>query len=88
MVLVILAILAAALVPALMGYIDRAREKKDIYYAKACLDAAQAGFADVDAVGSSVGEAVKNCTGQEPYIFVVATGNCTKPTSVTNDNKR
>ena len=30
-VLVILAILAAILIPALLGYIDRAREKKDIF---------------------------------------------------------
>jgi len=43
-VLVILAILAALLVPALLGYIDKARQRKDIYKAKACLDAAQAVF--------------------------------------------
>ena len=104
-VLVILAILAAALVPALMGYIDRAREKKDIYFAKACMEAAQAGFAeayakqypvgdsrnvlglpkgdtssfaDVYATNTPLAETVKTCTDQEPYIFVVATGNCTK----------
>lgn len=41
-VLVILAILAAIIVPALLGYIDKAREKQDIIEAKACITAAQA----------------------------------------------
>ncbi len=41
-VLVILAILAAILVPALLGYIDRAREKQTVLNAKSCLTAAQA----------------------------------------------
>ena len=40
-VIVILAILAAILVPALLGYIDKAREKKDMLNAKNCLTAAQ-----------------------------------------------
>ncbi len=100
-VLVILAILAAILTPALLGYIDKAREKQDIEKAKACLDAAQAGFSeaygkgypiengnvlgldashkhgkDIDAVDSSVGELIRNCTDEDPYIFMVATGNC------------
>ena len=43
-VLVILAILAAILVPALLGYIDRAREKQDMINARNCLTAAQAEF--------------------------------------------
>ena len=41
-VLVILAILAAILVPALLGYIDRAREKQYVLNAKSALTAAQA----------------------------------------------
>ena len=41
-VLVILAILAAILVPALLGFIDRAREKQDLIDAKNCLNAVQA----------------------------------------------
>ena len=41
-VLVILAILAAILVPALLGYIDRAREKQVVLNAKSYLTAAQA----------------------------------------------
>ena len=42
--LVILAILAALLIPALLGYIDKAREKQDLLNAKACLTAVQAGL--------------------------------------------
>ncbi|HCA21861.1 MAG TPA: hypothetical protein DEO87_05750 [Lachnospiraceae bacterium] len=40
-VLVILAILAAILTPALLGYIDRAKEKKDVLNAKNCMTATQ-----------------------------------------------
>lgn len=40
-VLVILAILAAMLVPALTGYIQRARQEKDYQMAATCLTAAQ-----------------------------------------------
>ncbi len=41
-VLLILAILAAILVPALLGYIDKAREKQDLLDAKNCMTAVQA----------------------------------------------
>lgn len=41
-VLVILAILAGILIPALLGYIDRAREKKELIHAKNCLTMVQA----------------------------------------------
>ena len=44
-VLVILAILAAMLIPALLGYIDRAKEKQTILDARNCLQAAQAELA-------------------------------------------
>ena len=40
-VLVILAILAAILIPALLGWIDRAKEKKNLLNAKNCLTAIQ-----------------------------------------------
>ncbi|MCR4649230.1 MAG: prepilin-type N-terminal cleavage/methylation domain-containing protein [Lachnospiraceae bacterium] len=46
-VLVILAILAAILIPALLGYIDRAREKQDILDARNLLMAAQAELVQV-----------------------------------------
>ena len=45
-VLVILAILAAILIPALLGYIDRAREKQVTTNAEAALVAAQGKMAD------------------------------------------
>ncbi len=43
-VLIILALLAALLIPGLMGYIEQARAKKYLPNAKSCLDAAQAMF--------------------------------------------
>ena len=109
-VLVILAILAAILVPALLGYIDKAKEKQDIYAAKACLDAAQAALAeeygkgngvknynvvgatvttggnkDVRAEGTDVAKAVKELTDEDPYIFMVAMGNCNKSVTSKHD---
>ncbi len=49
-VLVILAILAAVLIPALIGYIDRAREKQDILEAKNLLTATQAELTELYAL--------------------------------------
>lgn len=45
-VIVILAILAAILVPALLGYIDKAKNQKYINQAKGVMDAAQAGLVE------------------------------------------
>lgn len=45
-VLLILAILAAVLIPALMGYIDRAREKQDLVTAEYCLQVVQASLTE------------------------------------------
>lgn len=45
-VLVILAVLAAILIPALLGWIDRAREKKTLLNAKNCLTAIQVQLAE------------------------------------------
>ncbi|MBO4449195.1 MAG: type II secretion system protein [Clostridiales bacterium] len=104
-VLVILAVLAAMLVPALTGYIDRAKQKKDINEAQACLVAAQAAlteayakgsktdikanrnvagidkskvndYGDANCVNSDFAKNVLNYVDKEPYIFLVATGNC------------
>ncbi|MBR4341627.1 MAG: type II secretion system protein [Lachnospiraceae bacterium] len=44
-VLVILAILAAVLIPALLGYIDEAKKKQDVIDAKACFTAVQSQLA-------------------------------------------
>lgn len=49
-VLLILAILASILVPALLGYIDRAREKQQLLDAKNCLTAAQAELTELYAI--------------------------------------
>ena len=50
-VLVILAILAAILVPALLGYIDRAKEKKELLHAKNCMTMLQADMTELYAIG-------------------------------------
>jgi len=53
-VLVILAILAAILVPALLGYIDRAREKQYVLNAKSALTATQAEFSSLYGEGATI----------------------------------
>ena len=58
-VLVILAILAAILVPALLGYIDRAREKQYVLNAKSALTAAQAEMSSLYGEGKSA-DAINN----------------------------
>lgn len=50
-VMVILAILAAIIAPAMLGYIDKAKEKQVILDAKSVLTAAQVEFADLYAKG-------------------------------------
>lgn len=60
-VLVILAILAAMLVPALTGYIKRARQEKDYQMAATCLTAAQSAATYQYSLGSTKG--TKTITG-------------------------
>ena len=55
-VLVILAILAGILVPALLGYIDRAKVNQDIISAKNCMTATQAELSALYAVGGDTGK--------------------------------
>ena len=57
-VLVILAILAAILVPALLGYIDRAREKQYVLNAKSYMTAAQAELSSLYGEGATPGDLV------------------------------
>ena len=59
-VVVILAILAAILVPALLGYIDKAKKQKDLLRAKNCLTAAQTELASLYAKGTPLQDCVKN----------------------------
>jgi prepilin-type N-terminal cleavage/methylation domain-containing protein len=73
-VLVILAILAAILVPALLGYIDRAKEKQYVLNAKSALTATQAelssmygeGVATIDATALSGRATVIKNTADTP----------------------
>ena len=53
-VIVILAILAAILIPALLGYIDKAKQQQDILNAKNCLTAAQTEFVELYAKSSQI----------------------------------
>ncbi|HCA20997.1 MAG TPA: hypothetical protein DEO87_01315 [Lachnospiraceae bacterium] len=83
-VLVILAILAAILVPALLGYIDRAREKQYVLNARSYLTASQAELSSIYGEGLEPSEIenrtttvsstadVPDCTG-----FVVYCGKDT-----------
>ena len=94
-VLVILAILAALLVPALLGYIDRAREKQDVLKAKNALNAIQAGLSEQYAL---YGSDLKNGKGEANIIIpskdgkgcknnngdVNATGTLAKPHKFSN----
>lgn len=59
-VIVILAILAAILVPALLGYIHKAKKQQDILRAKNCLTAAQTEFTELYALGSQIGSKVES----------------------------
>jgi len=94
-VLVILAILAAFLIPALLGYIDRAKEKQDVLNAKNALTAIQAGLSEQYAlhgtnmkpgkgeaniiIPSKDGNGCKNGNGD-----VNATGTLSKPHAFSN----
>ena len=59
-VIVILAILAAILVPALLGYIDKAKKQQDILRAKNCLTAAQTELVSLYAKGTPLQDYVKD----------------------------
>ena len=74
-VLAILAILAAMLVPSLTGYIDKAKEKKDIAKARVVLEATQSTISELYALNKkSICDAGNNNT-------------CSIVTPVTNSNK-
>lgn len=75
-VLVILAILAAILVPALLGYIDRAREKQVVLNAKSYLTAAQA------EMSSLYGEQLPPSTIEDRAPTVIATADVKNASTV------
>ena len=66
-VIVILAILAAILVPQLLGYIDKAKENQYILDAKNCITAAQAEISKLYAYDGSVGINDASIIGNNPY---------------------
>ncbi|HCA22027.1 MAG TPA: hypothetical protein DEO87_06590 [Lachnospiraceae bacterium] len=77
-VLVILAILAAILVPALLGYIDRAKEKKELLHAKNCMTMTQAALSEQYAItGDSL------TPGLQPSNTVIGAGNVKPKTNST-----
>lgn len=87
-VLVILAILAAILVPALLGYIDRAREKQYVLNAKSYLTAAQAELSSLYGEGKAptelTGRATKvQDTADVPTAGTVIVGTKAKYSSTT-----
>lgn len=84
-VVVILAILAAILVPALLGYIDRTKESQDMIKAKNMLQATQAVLTDYYAKGkplsyeykttnSDFGKEVRKIADDDPYMVIVGVG--------------
>ncbi len=85
-VLVILAILAAILVPALLGYIDKAREKQVTTNAEAAYVAAQATWTEAYGKNASKAptksetiKAIKNLTDiTESFDISIASGGSTK----------
>ena len=78
-VLVILAILAAILVPALLGYIDRAKEKQYVLNAKSYLTAAQA---ELSAIYGESGDPAAIKTGNARNATVVSTADVPTATKV------
>lgn len=87
-VLVILAILAAIMVPALLGYIDRARESQYVLNAKSALTAAQAELSSlygagqrpdvIDADPTKLDSETAAPTSRAPRIVTTAEVNATK----------
>lgn len=74
-VLAILAILAAMLVPSLTGYIDKAKEKKEVANARLLLEATQATISELYALDFE-----EICNADK-------TGSCKIVTPITNDSR-
>ncbi len=89
-VLVILAILAAILVPALLGYIDRAREKQYVLNAKSFLTATQAEFSSIYGEGKKPSEISNRkttvCNTADVATATKFTAYCAKDTKGANES--
>lgn len=59
-VLVILSALAAMLIPAMLGYIDKAKEKQVVLHAKSVYTAAQSALSEAYAKGLDLGDAMND----------------------------
>ena len=66
-VIVILAILAAILIPQLLGYIDRAKKSQYILEAKNCMTATQAQLTNLYAYDAVMGLNESSMVGNNPY---------------------
>lgn len=73
-VLVLLAILAAILVPALLGWIDKAREKKDLLEARNVVQATQVLATEEYAASTFKGDGAEFIKNHEAEILVIADG--------------
>lgn len=71
-VLVILAILAAILVPALLGYIDRAREKQYVLNAKSALTATQAELSSLYGENKALDENLNSLVARKDIVASTA----------------
>ncbi len=87
-VLVIIAILAALLIPALTGYINKAKEKTIVAETRQCVMAAQTlvdeAYGTIDAESSQYGIKISD-TNQSGFITVL-TGNVAELAEVSKDN--
>ena len=76
-VIVILAILAAILVPALLGYIDKAKQQQSVLNAKSALTAAQAEMSTLYAKGVKAGT-VEGDSYKKDILDTADVPKCTK----------
>jgi len=84
-VIVILAILAAILVPALLGYIDRAKDSQHILNAQNVLKAAQTEFAQAYADGGKVDAGNIDLSAKNGDVFLKGTDFAKKILSTADD---
>lgn len=89
-VLVILAILAAAMIPALTGYIDKAKERTVISEARNVLTAAQTLTSEAYGLGKTVGTAAGNGDSGYTWSDMVKLADCegTIAALTIKDNKK
>lgn len=99
-VIVILAILAAILVPALLGYIDRAKDNQDMIKAKNMLTATQtvlteyyahedtSYIANKNNVNSDFAKKVRTVADDDPYLVLVGVGDSKNADSNTTKHEQ